>query len=148
MIATFEKMVRREGIGNALADGVRIAAERLGWGSGKYAIRVGGQEPGVHQAGFLPGRGTWHTCDPTSSRDTIGGPTALVDQNKRVAPIPSYGSPDSGATCTTTRVPQALPHRDIGRWEHALVSVRDRWSPLAIISGRVAIRGTRVSVRR
>ncbi len=43
-----EKIVKREGIGAILADGVRVAAQRIGKGSEKYAIHIGGQEVGMH----------------------------------------------------------------------------------------------------
>jgi len=38
------KMARREGFGDVLADGVKIASEKIGKGSGQYAMHVGGQE--------------------------------------------------------------------------------------------------------
>ena len=39
-----EKLARREGFGDIIADGVKKAAERIGKGSEKYAMHVGGQE--------------------------------------------------------------------------------------------------------
>jgi len=48
IVAMTEKMVKREGFGDVLADGVKKAAERIGKGSEKYAIHVGGQELGMH----------------------------------------------------------------------------------------------------
>ncbi len=88
MIALTDKIVRREGIGDVLADGVKVAAERIGRGSEQYAIHVGGQEPGMHGGLYMPGRGTAYVCDPTPGRHTTGGPLTLVDQNKRLAPYP------------------------------------------------------------
>ena len=58
MIAMLDKIVRREGFGDILADGVKIAAKKIGKGAEEFAIHVGGQEPGLHNALFLPGRGT------------------------------------------------------------------------------------------
>ena len=43
-----EKMVKCEGIGAILADGVKVAAEKIGKGSEKYAVHIGGQEVGMH----------------------------------------------------------------------------------------------------
>ncbi|MBN2041765.1 MAG: aldehyde ferredoxin oxidoreductase family protein [Spirochaetes bacterium] len=43
-----EKMVKREGFGDILADGVKAAAEKIGKGSEKYAVHIGGQELGMH----------------------------------------------------------------------------------------------------
>jgi aldehyde:ferredoxin oxidoreductase len=48
MIAMTEKMARREGLGDILADGVKIAAEKIGKGAEKFAVHVGGQEVGMH----------------------------------------------------------------------------------------------------
>jgi aldehyde:ferredoxin oxidoreductase len=42
------KIAKREGLGNILADGVKVAAERIGKGSEKYAVHIGGQELGMH----------------------------------------------------------------------------------------------------
>jgi aldehyde:ferredoxin oxidoreductase len=54
LVAMLEKMARREGLGDILADGVRIAAEKIGSGAGKYAIHIQGQEVPGHSpaAGF------------------------------------------------------------------------------------------------
>ncbi|MCP4197560.1 MAG: aldehyde ferredoxin oxidoreductase family protein [Proteobacteria bacterium] len=48
VVALTEKMAKREGIGDILADGVKIAAEKIGKGSEEFAVHVGGQEPGMH----------------------------------------------------------------------------------------------------
>ena len=43
-----EKIAKREGIGDILADGVKVAAEKIGKGAEKYAVHIGGQELGMH----------------------------------------------------------------------------------------------------
>jgi aldehyde:ferredoxin oxidoreductase len=48
LVAMTEKLAKREGIGDILAEGVAIAAEKIGKGSGEYAVHAGGQEPGMH----------------------------------------------------------------------------------------------------
>jgi aldehyde:ferredoxin oxidoreductase len=48
MVAMTEKMAKREGIGDKLADGVKVAAEKIGKGAEKFAVHVGGQEVGMH----------------------------------------------------------------------------------------------------
>ncbi len=69
IVAMAEKLVKRDGFGDVLADGVKIASEKIGKGSDQYAIHVGGQEPGLHDpranfpfaTGFIdstPGRHT------------------------------------------------------------------------------------------
>jgi len=52
IVAMTEKMAKREGFGDILADGVRLAAERIGKGAEQYAIHIGGQELGMHDPKF------------------------------------------------------------------------------------------------
>ena len=88
MIAMLDKIIRREGFGDILADGVKVAAQKLGKGAEAYAMHVGGQEPGLHNALFLPSRGTGFVCDPTPGRHTAA-PMARMDAGSaRVAPYP------------------------------------------------------------
>ena len=78
MVTMLDKMIAREGFGDILADGVKIAAEKIGGGAEKFAVHVGGQEPGLHNALFLPSRGTGYVCDPTPGRHTAA-PMARID---------------------------------------------------------------------
>ena len=48
ILAMTEKMAKREGFGDVLADGVKVAAEKIGRGAEQYAVHIGGQEPGMH----------------------------------------------------------------------------------------------------
>ena len=73
MIDILEKMVKREGIGDILADGVKVAAKKIGKGSEKYAMHVGGQEIPQHDPRAAPGFGTTYVVDPTPGRHTQGG---------------------------------------------------------------------------
>jgi aldehyde:ferredoxin oxidoreductase len=43
-----EKLAKREGFGDILADGVRVAAKKIGKGAAQYAMHVGGQELPMH----------------------------------------------------------------------------------------------------
>jgi aldehyde:ferredoxin oxidoreductase len=88
MIAMIDKMIAREGFGDILADGVRVAASRIGKNAEKFAMHVGGQEPGLHNALFLPSRGTGFICDPTPGRHTAA-PMARIDGGPgQFAPYP------------------------------------------------------------
>jgi aldehyde:ferredoxin oxidoreductase len=78
MIAMLEKIILRQGFGDLLADGVKVAAERIGGAAEAFAIHVGGQEPGLHNPLFLPGRGAGYVCDPTPGRHTAA-PMARID---------------------------------------------------------------------
>jgi aldehyde:ferredoxin oxidoreductase len=85
MVALLQKVIRREGIGDILADGVKAAAAKIGRGAEGCAMHIGGQEPGLHSALFFPSRGTGFVCDPTPGRHTAapmarieGGPGAYA----------------------------------------------------------------------
>ena len=53
IIKLLKKMVRREGIGDLLAEGTRIAAQKIGKGTEKYAMQVKGLElPGYDSRGL------------------------------------------------------------------------------------------------
>ena len=73
IVAMTEKLAKREGFGDIIADGVKKAAEKIGKGSEKFAMHAGGQEFGAHDPrggwGFATGYGT----DPTPGRHTQGG---------------------------------------------------------------------------
>jgi len=55
LVAMMEKMVKREGFGDVLADGVKRAAERIGKGAEEFAVHIGGQDLGMHdpKGGFF-----------------------------------------------------------------------------------------------
>jgi len=88
MIAMIDKMIAREGFGDILADGVKIAAERIGNGTAEFAMHVGGQEPGLHNALFLPSRGTGFVCDPTPGRHTAAVMARIDGGPGQFAPYP------------------------------------------------------------
>jgi aldehyde:ferredoxin oxidoreductase len=67
-----ERMIHREGIGDLLADGVRVASRRIGKGSSKYAIHAGGQELAMHDGRFDPGFALHNCVEATPGRHTIG----------------------------------------------------------------------------
>jgi aldehyde:ferredoxin oxidoreductase len=73
IVAMTEKMAKREGFGDILADGVKKASERIGRGSDKYAMHVGGQEFGAHDPRGGYGMAIGYGADPTPGRHTQGG---------------------------------------------------------------------------
>jgi len=88
MVALLDKMIRREGIGDLLADGVKAAALKIGRGADACAVHIGGQEPGLHNALFLPSRGTGFVCDPTPGRHTAAPMARLEGGPGAYAPYP------------------------------------------------------------
>jgi aldehyde:ferredoxin oxidoreductase len=73
IIEMLDKLARREGFGDVLADGVKVAAERIGRGAERYAVHVGGQELPMHDPKYAPSYGTAYVADPTPGRHTAGG---------------------------------------------------------------------------
>lgn len=70
--ALIEKMIKRDGIGNILADGTKVASLKIGRGAEKYAIHAGGQEPAMHDGRMDPGFAVAYSVEPTPGRHTIG----------------------------------------------------------------------------
>lgn len=70
IVAMTEKLARREGFGDIIADGVKLAAEKIGRGSERYAIHIGGQELPMHDPRFEPGLGLIYKIDATPGRHT------------------------------------------------------------------------------
>ena len=82
MVTMAEMLAKREGIGDVLADGVEVAAQRLGRGAEKFAVHVGGQEVGMHDPKLVSPRGGFNMAsykmDATPGRHTAGfGPTSF-----------------------------------------------------------------------
>jgi aldehyde:ferredoxin oxidoreductase len=70
--ALLEKMIQREGIGDLLADGSRLAAARIGRGSAAYAVQSGGQELAMHDSRNDPGFALHAVVEATPGRHTLG----------------------------------------------------------------------------
>ena len=73
MRALLDLIISRQGIGDVLADGVKRAAERIGRGSGEWAMHAGGQELGMHDGRYDPGIALHAVVDPIPGRHTSGG---------------------------------------------------------------------------
>ncbi len=66
-----EMLVNRDGFGDVLADGVKIAAEKIGNGAEAFAVHAGGQELPMHDSRLDPGFAIAYQCEPTPGRHTI-----------------------------------------------------------------------------
>ncbi|MFH2008899.1 MAG: aldehyde ferredoxin oxidoreductase family protein [bacterium] len=71
MVQLVEKIIRAEGIGKLLKDGVKRAAAQLGKGSEEFAMHAGGQELPMHDCRFDAGYGIAYEVEPTPGRHTI-----------------------------------------------------------------------------
>ncbi len=72
-----EKIIKREGIGDVLADGVRKAAQKIGKNADQFAMHAGGQELPMHDPRYDPGYGIGYHGEPTPGRHTIASFTYL-----------------------------------------------------------------------
>jgi len=70
VIAMLDKMAKREGFGDVLADGIRKAAERIGPASRPFAMEIGGEELPMHDPKLNPEFFTTYKLDATPARHT------------------------------------------------------------------------------
>ena len=82
VLAMLKLMGERRGIGDTFADGVKVAAERLGRGSDKFAMHIGGQELPMHDPKLQPEFHTTYKLDPTPGRHT------QYEGNRRIGKFP------------------------------------------------------------
>lgn len=93
IVSVLTKMAKREGFGAVLADGVKRAAERIGRGAEEYAVHVHGQEVPYHDPRMFPNTGTMCISDPTPSRHTRWGASAVLEGGGSLAPYPELQVP-------------------------------------------------------
>ena len=72
IMALLQKIIDREGIGDLLADGTKLAAKRIGKGSDEFAVNAGGQEAAMHDGRADPGFALHYAVEPTPGRHTVG----------------------------------------------------------------------------
>jgi aldehyde:ferredoxin oxidoreductase len=75
IVELVKRIIEREGIGDILADGSKIASEKIAKGSEKYAITSLGSELPMHSPKFIYSLGFSYAYDPTPGRHT----TASID---------------------------------------------------------------------
>ena len=91
ILALLNQMVKREGFGAVLTDGVKKAAESIGRGSKELAIHVKGQELPYHDFRYEePGRGMTYIADPTPSRHERFSGMQKLERGMAVGPYPEY----------------------------------------------------------
>jgi len=89
IVAMTDRMAKREGFGDVLADGVKVAAERIGNSAEQYAIHIQGQEIPMHDPKFGFDLTATYMLDPTPARHTQGreglAPPGLLPAFNRMA---------------------------------------------------------------
>ena len=78
VIELVRRIAHRDGIGDLFADGVKVAAQRIGGGAESFAMHAGGQELPMHDSRYEPALGLAYVVDPTPARhNTANG--GLID---------------------------------------------------------------------
>ena len=72
IVALIEKMIRREGIGDMLADGSKAAARKIGKKAEASAMHAGGQELPMHDGRNDPGYNVHYSVEAAPGRHTVG----------------------------------------------------------------------------
>jgi aldehyde:ferredoxin oxidoreductase len=78
IVSLLDKIVRREGLGDLLADGVKVAAEQIGGGADRYAMHIGGQEVPMHDPRLTMPFLLGYLLDATPARHNQGS-APLID---------------------------------------------------------------------
>ena len=86
ILELIEQIGRREGLGDILAEGPKIAAEKIGKGAGQFAMHVGGEPLPMHDPRQAPGWGATYVSDPTPARHTRGT-TAFAEDGMAPEPV-------------------------------------------------------------
>jgi len=73
IVAMTEKIGKREGFGDVLADGIKVAWEKLGRVGTEYAVHIQGEEIPAHDPKFTPGLASTYLLTATPGRHTQGG---------------------------------------------------------------------------
>ncbi|MHA1148688.1 MAG: aldehyde ferredoxin oxidoreductase family protein [Promethearchaeota archaeon] len=78
IIELTKRIANREGFGDVLADGTKIASEKIGKGAEKYAIHSLGQEIAMHDSKYYKSLGQTYAFDPTPGKHTAPSVDLMV----------------------------------------------------------------------
>jgi len=108
VITLLEKMVKREGLGDLLADGTKVAAEKIGNNSHFYAMHAGGQEMPMHDPRMDPGYALHYSVEPSPGKHTVGSQAVyeLYQLWKVVSGLPKPNLLPNGPATKTRSDPQ------------------------------------------
>lgn len=117
LVQMVEKICRRDGFGNVLAEGTRRAAKVIGHGAEEFAMEVKGQEFPMHEPRLKQGLGVGYSLSPTGADHCHN----IHDQT-----MPA-NSPMTDARALGLNIPP-LAFNDIGPNKMAFYTVRVNWS--------------------
>jgi aldehyde:ferredoxin oxidoreductase len=93
MLKAIELIARRQGIGDLLAEGTAVMAEKIGKGSKDFAIQVKGLEAGYHEPRISPTMGLGFMINPTGADHGLNVMDAMLSPEELhtigiLAPLP------------------------------------------------------------
>jgi len=91
IVAMTEKLAKREGLGAALADGQKVATEKIGKGAEQYAVHIQGEEVPMHDPKLGFHYATTYRLDATPARHTQGSEGMMPPG----LPIPTFDQKSS-----------------------------------------------------
>jgi aldehyde:ferredoxin oxidoreductase len=134
IVAMTEKMCKRQGLGAILADGVKVAAEKIGKGAEKYAVHIGGQELGMHDpklVGFGNFPAARYQMDATPGRHTASfGPESFRGHITNAAGLCMFGGfgPPGGTNFTLENLKTAtgwdLTEEELNKTGERIANIR------------------------
>ncbi len=91
ILTLLKQMVKREGFGAILTDGVQKAVETIGGESNALAVHVKGQEIAYHDFRYeQPGRGMAYIADPTPGRHERFSGMQNLERGDAIGPYPEF----------------------------------------------------------
>jgi aldehyde:ferredoxin oxidoreductase len=93
IVSLTEKIARRDGFGALLADGPRVAADRIGKGAEKYAMHVSGQAFPYHDPRISPAQGTNYFANANPSRHMDSPSTQTLERGGTLGNDPVLSAP-------------------------------------------------------
>ncbi len=91
MIQMIEKIAKREGLGDILAEGVKRAAEKIQNGAQEFAIHVKGQELPMHEPRLKQGLGLGYTISPTGAEHMHNLHDTVIANEGSIANLKTFG---------------------------------------------------------
>ncbi len=91
MIQMIEKIAKREGLGDILAEGVKRAAEKIQNGAQEFAIHVKGQELPMHEPRLKQGLGLGYTISPTGAEHMHNLHDTVIASEGSIANFNTFG---------------------------------------------------------
>ena len=91
MLKLIEMIAFRQGFGDLLADGTAIAAQKIGHGSGEYAMQVKGVELALHEPRVKAGLGLGYMVNPNGADHCMNIHDTLFAKDPQVKDLHALG---------------------------------------------------------